>query len=130
MATVVGHMSDDRRRRRAPGQRQSAAARAEVRDNGTVAGPAVVFPAGTEVWWSAELSTEQAPEADAMVVVRRDGVEIDRQYVPADPSVGTWNLLCAAEPVQDGGSGLYRVEVWDGELVLLHAQGEYRVAAP
>jgi hypothetical protein len=100
-----------------------------VGDDCSVTSATGQFSAGSEVWWSAELATEQDRNADAMVVVRRDGLEIDREYVPADPSVGRWNLLCASAPVSERSPGTYRVEVWDGDMAILHAAGEYRVVS-
>jgi hypothetical protein len=87
------------------------------------------FAPGTAVWWSAELSTEQAPEAEVVIIVRRDGIEVEREDVPPDPSFGTWSVLCSGKPIDETDAGLYRVEVWDKTITTLHAVGEYRLAA-
>ena len=87
------------------------------------------FPAGVEVWWSAELSTVQEADADVVVIVRRDGVEIDRQTIPAEPESGKWLVLCAGEPIVEKVSGTYRVEVWDARVTAVQASGEFRVTA-
>jgi hypothetical protein len=87
------------------------------------------FAAGTEVWWSATLSNEQEPDAEVVVIVSRDDVQIEREDVPADASVGTWSVLCSSGPVDAADAGTYRVEVWDVSLKQLHAAGEYRLVA-
>jgi hypothetical protein len=89
---------------------------------------AVRFDAGTDVWWSAELATEQPPSADAVVIVLRNGVQVDREYVAPDDSVGVWSILCSTVPVAQKIGGTYRVEVWDGDMTVLHAAGEYELA--
>jgi hypothetical protein len=86
------------------------------------------FDAGTDVWWSAELATEQPASADAVVIVLRNGVRVDREYVAPDESVGVWGVLCSTVPVAQKIAGTYRVEVWDGEMTVLHAAGEYELA--
>lgn len=95
-----------------------------------VVGRARQFGPGTEVWWSALLSTEQSPDAEVVIIVRRDGAEISREDVPADPSFGTWSVLCSSKPIVDSSEGLYRVEVWDKGVTTLHAVGEFRRASP
>lgn len=86
------------------------------------------FEPGADVWWSAELATVQAPDATVVVIVRRDGAQVDREEVPPDDSLGKWSVLCSGGPVVDSVAGLYRVEVWDETIKTLHAVGEYRVA--
>lgn len=86
------------------------------------------FTAGAEVWWSAELATVQAPDAAVVVIVRRDGTEVDREDVPPDESFGRWSVLCSGAPVIETVAGTYRVEVWDEAVTTLHAAGEYRLA--
>lgn len=85
------------------------------------------FEQGTNVWWSAELSTMQAPDVAVVVIVRRDGAEVDREDVPPDPTVGRWSVLCSGDPVVETLPGVYRVEVWDATVTTLHAVGEYRL---
>ena len=87
------------------------------------------FTAGTDVWWSAELSTVQEPDAEVVVIVRRGSVEVQRETVPPEPSAGKWLLLCAGEPVVEKALGAYRVEVWDADVTELQASGEYRLIA-
>lgn len=86
------------------------------------------FKPGTDVWWSAELATAQAPNATVVVIVRRDGAQVDREEVPPDDSFGKWSVLCSGGPVVESVAGLYRVEVWDETITTLHAVGEYRLA--
>lgn len=83
------------------------------------------FPTAADVWWRAELATEQA--ADAAVVVRSylDESRIDRREVPAEPEFGEWDVLCAGEPVPGRQAGTYRVEVWDASETVLLATGGY-----
>lgn len=85
------------------------------------------FAAGTSVWWSAQLSTTQSPDATVVIIVRRDGTEVDHEDVPPDSSTGTWSVLCSGAPVAEQSAGLYRVEVWDETVTVLHAVGEYRL---
>jgi hypothetical protein len=92
-----------------------------------VTGLADEFGPADEVWWSAQLATMQPPEASAIVIVRRNGVEVDHQLVPPDASVGEWSVLCAGEPIDLHDPGTYRVEVWTKDESVLHAAGEYRV---
>ena len=87
----------------------------------------VEFGPATDVWWRAELATVQMPDAAVVVIVRRDGDEVQREDIPADPSYGKWSVLCAGEPIALHEPGTYRVEVWDEEVTVLHATGEYRV---
>ena len=91
----------------------------------TVVGVAVTFAPGTEVWWSAEMATTQAADADAVVIVTRNGDEVHREFVPAEPSFGTWTTLCATSAIPESLAGQYRVEVWDGKLQTLQSVGEY-----
>ena len=83
------------------------------------------FPAGADVWWTASLSTKQAPDAEVVVIVRRDGAEVEREAVPPDPSIGAWSVLCSGKSINESSPGLYRVEVWDSAITTLHAVGEY-----
>lgn len=92
-----------------------------------VNGVSVEFGTETDVWWSAELATVQPPDAAALVIVRRDGAEVAREDIPADPSFGEWSVLCAVEPITLHDPGTYRVEVWNGDVTVLHAAGEYRI---
>jgi hypothetical protein len=87
------------------------------------------FAPGTEVWWSARLSSEQAPDAEVVVVVGRDGAEVGREDVPADTSVGTWSVLCSGKPVDAVDPGTYRVELRDASGTVVHAVGEFRLVA-
>ena len=87
------------------------------------------FAAGTSIWWSAQLPTRQSPDTAVVVIVRRDGAEVDREDVPPDPDIGSWSVLCSGDPVVESISGVYRVEVWDVTVTTLHAAGEYRLAA-
>lgn len=89
----------------------------------------VEFQQGADVWWSAELATVQAPNAMVVVIVRRDGAEVDREDVPPDESSGKWSVLCSGAPIVGSVAGMYRVEVWDETITTLHAVGEYRVAS-
>jgi hypothetical protein len=89
---------------------------------------AIAFNVGTDVWWSAQLSAGQPPEAGAVVIVHRDDAEISRETVPPDTSVGEWDVLCSSEPVAEQGRGDYRVEVWDENTIELLAVGEYRLS--
>lgn len=85
------------------------------------------FQEGTSVWWSAQLSAVQGADAAVVVIVRRDGVEVDREDVPPDPDVGSWTVLCSGAPVLEIRAGSYRVEVWDATITTLQAAGQYRV---
>jgi hypothetical protein len=87
------------------------------------------FVAGAEVWWSARLASQQRADAEVVVIVRRDGIEVDREVVPADPPFGAWSVLCAGAPVKENSAGLYLVEVWDSTVTTRHAIGEYRLTA-
>lgn len=83
------------------------------------------FVKGADVWWRAELVADQP--ADAAVVVRayRDEGQIERREVPAEPEFGTWDVLCAGEPIAGNQVGAYRVEVWDATETELLAIGSY-----
>lgn len=85
------------------------------------------FIQGTEVWWSAELPSTQSQDVAVVIVVRRDGREVDREDVPPDPAGGAWTILCSGAPVFERSPGLYRVEVWDETVTVLQAVGEYRM---
>ncbi|MEO5703769.1 MAG: hypothetical protein ABIZ52_03630 [Candidatus Limnocylindrales bacterium] len=87
----------------------------------------VEFQEGTDIWWSAELATVQAPDASVVIIVRRDGTQVDREDVPPDASFGKWSVLCSGAPVVESGPGVYRVEVWDQSVTTLHAAGGYRL---
>lgn len=90
-----------------------------------VTGAAATFDEGDEVWWSAALSAVQPADADALVIIKRNGAVIDREEVPAEPELGTWEVLCSTEPVGRSTAGRYRVEVWNGEMTELLAAGDY-----
>lgn len=92
-----------------------------------VLGEASEFGPTANVWWYAQLSTVQPAEASAVVVVRRNGVEVHRELVPPDTSFGEWSVLCAGDPLELHEPGTYRVEVWSKDEDVLHAVGEYRV---
>lgn len=94
-----------------------------------VTGEGVRFQVGTDVYWSAMLSAEQAADAGAVVIVRRDDQEVEREEVPPDESFGVWDQLCSGAPVADDGSGSYRVEVWDEDLAVMLAAGTYLLSA-
>jgi hypothetical protein len=92
-----------------------------------VTGAAAEFGRNVDVWWSAELSTRQPADAAAVVIVRRGGEEVQRDFVPSDSSFGEWSVLCAGEPITLHEPGGYRLEVWNEAETVLHAAGEYRV---
>jgi hypothetical protein len=94
-------------------------------DDCEVVGEAVEFVEGEDVWWSAKLSTVQAADAAALVIIKRNGAVIDREHVPAEPEFGTWDALCSSEPVVQHIAGLYRVEVWNDPMTELLAAGDY-----
>ena len=93
----------------------------------TVNGSAVTFSPGQDVWWSAEMATQQGADADAIVIYFVDGAEVSREYIPADPDFGEWSVLCGNQPIEQHGEGRYRLEVWDGDLLALQSVGEYVV---
>lgn len=93
-----------------------------------VIGTGVEFDEGADVWWSATMSTLQPPAADAVVIVLRDGVQISREDVPADDTLGSWDVLCSSGPVVEDISGRYRVEVWNGFRTRVLAAGEYVIS--
>jgi hypothetical protein len=93
----------------------------------TVVGSAVTFAPGDEVWWSAEMATEQGADSDAIVIYIFDGEEFNREYTPADPDFGPWSVLCGNAPVERTVEGRYRLEVWDGKETRLQSAGEYVV---
>ena len=95
----------------------------------SLSGRAAQFPSGTEVWWSARMGTVQDPAVDVVVIVRRDGVEIDREPIPAQPVGGSWLVTCANEPIASDTTGTYRVEIWDADIKAVQASGEYRITA-
>lgn len=97
-------------------------------DDCTVSGEAATFDAGADVWWSAEMATRQDATATVVVIVRRDGAEIEREVVPPDDSGTPWSVLCSGGPVADRDGGTYRVEVWSEGVTVLHAAGEYAMA--
>ena len=90
---------------------------------------AAQFPTPTKVWWSAEMRTVQEPDADVVVVVQRNGVEVDRMTIPPEPSGGKWLVLCASEPIDGSARGTYRVEVWVDDVSPAQASGEFRVTS-
>lgn len=100
----------------------------DLNDDCSVSGEAATFPVGVDVWWSAELATRQDAKTTVVVIVRRDGVEIERQDVPPDDSGTDWSVLCSGAPVADESGGTYRVEVWSEDVTVLHAAGGYTVA--
>jgi hypothetical protein len=100
----------------------------EPNDDCSVSGEAATFPAGEDVWWSAELATRQDAKATVVVIVLRDGSELEREVVPPDDSGTDWSVLCSGAPVSDAEGGTYRVEVWSEDVTVLHAAGEYTVA--
>jgi len=87
--------------------------------------PGDSFERGAQVWWRAELTEAQG--ADVAVVVRayRDEGRIDRYEIPPEPELGTWDVLCAGEPVRGYQTGAYRVEIWDAPEQTLLAVGGY-----
>ena len=90
-----------------------------------VMGAGVEFDERTGVWWSATLSTMQPPAAAVIVIILRDGIQISREDVPADDTLGAWDVLCSSEPIAQDSSGRYRVEVWNGLKTRVLAAGEY-----
>lgn len=94
-----------------------------------ITGEGIRFDAGTDVYWSAMLSAEQAADVGAVVIVRRDDQEVEREEVPPDESFGAWDQLCSGAPVVDDGSGSYRVEVWDENAAMMLAAGAYTISA-
>lgn len=95
-----------------------------------VSGSKDTFAPGSEVWWTANLSIKQGPDASVVVITRRDGAELERETIPPDPSIGAWAVLCSGKPITQWTPGLYRVEVWDPAITTLLSVGEYRIAAP
>lgn len=101
----------------------------DLNDDCSVSGEATTFAPGVEVWWSAELATRQDGTTTVVVIVSRDGTEIEREVVPPGDSGDSWSVLCSGGPVADEDGGTYRVEVWSEGVTILHAAGEYMVAS-
>ena len=99
-----------------------------LNDDCSVSGEAATFAEGADVSWSAELATRQKATVTVVVIVSHDGAEVDREVVPPDGSGTTWSVLCSEAP-PDADAGTYRVEVWNEDLTVLLAAGEYTVAA-
>ena len=78
-----------------------------------------------DVWWRADLAATQGADAATVVRMYHDEDQIERHDVPAEPNLGEWDVLCAAEPVAGRGAGEYRVEVWDAPEQQLLATGTY-----
>lgn len=93
-----------------------------------VTGEGVLFTEGTDVWWSAHMSALQGADAGAVVIVHRNDREIERQVVPAEPDLGDWDVLCSSNPVEQHIGGSYRLEVWDDDIAVLLAAGEYTLS--
>jgi hypothetical protein len=93
-----------------------------------VLGRGYEFASGSEVWWSARLSSGQAPDAVVVVITYRAGAEVAREEVPADPSFGVWSVLCSVKPVDASAAGTYRIEVRDVSGTVVHAVGEFQLA--
>jgi hypothetical protein len=88
-------------------------------------GQAAIFAPGTGVWWTARLSALQPADAGALVVLRRDGRVVERIEVPADESLGEWDVLCSSQSSEQLAGGTYRLEVWNADSTTLLAAGEY-----
>ena len=94
-------------------------------DDCALEGPADSFSLKAAVWWRADLEAVQSADADAIVLTFRDGIQIDREFVPAEPEFGEWSVLCGGAPTKGALSGTYRVEVWNGGRTVLLAAGEF-----
>lgn len=94
-------------------------------DECALTGGADTFQETAAVWWRADLEYTQPPDADALVLTFRDSIQVDREFVPADPAYGEWSVLCAATPTKGTFNGTYRVEVWNGDRSVLLASGEF-----
>lgn len=87
------------------------------------------FSAGAEVWWRADLLQVQASTAAIVVVTKKDGKQIDYEYVPPDPSVGRWQVFCSG-PAMDDLGGSYAIELWNPDRSRLLAKGEFTRLGP
>jgi len=92
-----------------------------------VLGSTGTFPSGAEVWWSARLTSEQGPQDEVVVVLRRDEFVLSSDPVPPDPPLGTWSVLCNSAPVRETDEGRYVIEVWDTSGTARYAMGEFRL---
>ena len=94
-------------------------------DDCGLTGVAGEFAEDTEVWWTAELPTEQSSKAVVVVLVLLDHEEVARDVWPPE-GTNFWTVMCDG-PVAERVIGEYRVEVWDEDLKVLQAAGEYQV---
>jgi hypothetical protein len=94
-------------------------------DECALTGTATQFGENTEVWWTAELPTRQSSKAVVVVLVLRDHEEVARDVWPPE-GTSSWTVMCDG-PVAKREVGSYRVEVWDEDLKVLQAAGEYQI---
>jgi hypothetical protein len=85
------------------------------------------FEAGASIWWTAWLKYALEPSAEALVIVRRDGVEISRARAGLDQSSKTIAVLCSEAPVVQAVAGTYAMEIRDVSDSVTYAAGEYRL---
>lgn len=94
-------------------------------DDCGVTGTANQFGENTEVWWAADLPTEQSSKSVVVVLVLLDHEEVARDVWPPE-GTNSWTVMCDG-PLVKREVGNYRVEVWDEDLKVLQAAGEYEV---
>lgn len=94
-------------------------------DDCVLAGESGRFLNKAGVWWRAELDEVQPQDADVLVFTFRNGDQVDREFVPAEPEYGEWSILCSTGPTKGALAGTYRVEVWNGDKSVLLATGEF-----
>lgn len=94
-------------------------------DDCGVTGAAGQFAVDTAVWWTAELPTRQSSKAVVVVLVLLNHDMVARDVWPPEGTT-SWTVLCDG-PVTKRAIGNYRVEVWNEDLTVLQAAGDYQI---
>jgi hypothetical protein len=93
-----------------------------------IAGVAVAFDSGTDVWWSAHLARGANADEAVVVVVTRKGVEVEQETTSVrDLGANGSAVVCAIKPRDDTLPGTYVLQLWDATQRRVLASGDYTI---
>jgi len=92
-----------------------------------LSGTGSAFPVDATIRWWAHLSISQGAGASLVWLLRYEGAVIDTEKGPTERPTSSFDGLCGGEALPTKGTGLYKLEVWNGDQTVELAAGEFEL---